>query len=61
MKDNFFDNLEDYKENEKVKCVNCGKEFYQKSPGSWPVAARKSGLHRRSSAQKNENVVHLLL
>ncbi len=32
MKDNFFDNLEDYKENEKVKCVNCGKEFYQTNP-----------------------------
>ena len=26
MKDNFFDNLEDYKENKKTKCVNCGRE-----------------------------------
>lgn len=26
MKDNFFDNLEDYKENKKIKCVNCGRE-----------------------------------
>lgn len=26
MKDNFFDNLEDYKENKKITCVNCGRE-----------------------------------
>lgn len=26
MKDNFFDNLEDYKSNKKTKCVNCGRE-----------------------------------
>ncbi|MGM9876917.1 MAG: hypothetical protein ACI310_06820 [Bacilli bacterium] len=26
MKDNFFDNLEDYKSNKKIKCVNCGRE-----------------------------------
>lgn len=26
MKDNFFDNLEDYKENKKTKCVICGRE-----------------------------------
>lgn len=26
MKDNFFDNLENYKENKKIKCVNCGRE-----------------------------------
>ena len=26
MKDNFFDNLENYKKNKKTKCVNCGRE-----------------------------------
>ena len=26
MKDDFFDNLEDYKNGKKIKCVNCGRE-----------------------------------
>lgn len=26
MKDNFFDNLEDYNNSKKIKCVNCGRE-----------------------------------
>lgn len=26
MKDDFFDNLEDYKNSKKIKCINCGRE-----------------------------------
>ena len=33
MKDNLFDNLEDYKENKKVKCVNCGREVQDLEKG----------------------------
>lgn len=56
MKDNFFDNLEDYEKNKRIKCVNCGRDIKNEEKGC-PYCNNSKEYYTENYNTRLENII----